>query len=95
MVLYYPGRMQHLVRTAAVPHLGSCSCESLTTTGSSPRPPGSERAILYPWVIVNLSVTLMVGLAWALIATGPETDHTEGKMTMQESFFLKCCYIFT
>ncbi|KAG5262009.1 hypothetical protein AALO_G00291090 [Alosa alosa] len=40
-------------------------------------PPGSEHSVLYPWVIVNLAVTLMVGLAWALISTGPETDHTE------------------
>ncbi|XP_063067816.1 transmembrane protein 237B isoform X2 [Engraulis encrasicolus] len=40
-------------------------------------PPGSERDVLYPWVVVNLAVTLMVGLAWALIATGPETDYTE------------------
>lgn len=47
------------------------------TSNSTLWPPGSEHAILYPWVIVNLAVTLMVGLAWALIATGPETDHTE------------------
>ncbi|KAL2087950.1 hypothetical protein ACEWY4_016778 [Coilia grayii] len=39
--------------------------------------PGSERSTLFPWIVVNLAVTLMVGLAWALIATGPETDYTE------------------
>ena len=43
------------------------------------RPPGSEHTTLYPWIGVNLAVTLMVGLAWALISTGPETDYTEGK----------------
>ncbi|XP_031414383.1 transmembrane protein 237B isoform X2 [Clupea harengus] len=40
-------------------------------------PPGSEHTTLYPWIGVNLAVTLMVGLAWALISTGPETDYTE------------------
>ncbi|XP_051567882.1 transmembrane protein 237B-like isoform X2 [Myxocyprinus asiaticus] len=39
--------------------------------------PGSERTILYPWIIVNLVVSLLVGLAWVLVSTCPDTDHTE------------------
>ncbi len=43
------------------------------------RQPGSERSILYPWIIVNLVVTLLVGLAWVLMSISPDIDHTEGK----------------
>uniref|UniRef100_A0A8C2IDX7 Transmembrane protein 237b n=1 Tax=Cyprinus carpio TaxID=7962 RepID=A0A8C2IDX7_CYPCA len=39
--------------------------------------PGSERSILHPWIIVNLVVTLLVGLAWVLMSTSPDIDHTE------------------
>uniref|UniRef100_A0A673FZV1 Transmembrane protein 237b n=1 Tax=Sinocyclocheilus rhinocerous TaxID=307959 RepID=A0A673FZV1_9TELE len=41
--------------------------------------PGSERSVLHPWIIVNLVVTLLVGVAWVLMSTSPEIDHTEGK----------------
>ncbi|XP_034720816.1 transmembrane protein 237A-like isoform X2 [Etheostoma cragini] len=39
-------------------------------------PRGLEHQILHPWVTVNLVVALLVGLAWAFIATRPETDYT-------------------
>ncbi|XP_046716227.1 transmembrane protein 237B isoform X2 [Silurus meridionalis] len=39
--------------------------------------PGSEHSVLYPWIIVNLVVTLLVGLAWILLSTTPDVDHTE------------------
>ncbi|XP_061697706.1 transmembrane protein 237A isoform X1 [Syngnathoides biaculeatus] len=40
-------------------------------------PPGSEEQILRPWMVVNLVVALLVGLAWAVISTRPGVDHTE------------------
>ncbi|XP_057708211.1 transmembrane protein 237A [Corythoichthys intestinalis] len=40
-------------------------------------PPGSEEQILRPWIVVNLVVSLLVGLAWAVISTRPNLDYTE------------------
>ncbi|XP_019731635.1 transmembrane protein 237A [Hippocampus comes] len=40
-------------------------------------PPGSEEQILRPWIVVNLVVALLVGLAWAIISTRPDIDYTE------------------
>lgn len=31
-----------------------------------------------PWIVVNLVVALLVGLAWAIISTRPDIDYTEG-----------------
>lgn len=45
------------------------------------RLPGSERSILYPWIIVHLVVTLLVGLAWVLVSTSPDVDYMEGKFS--------------
>ncbi|XP_062853825.1 transmembrane protein 237B isoform X2 [Trichomycterus rosablanca] len=39
--------------------------------------PGTERTILHPWIIVQLVVTLLVGLAWVLVSTSPDVDYTE------------------
>ncbi|TKS66736.1 Transmembrane protein 237A [Collichthys lucidus] len=41
-------------------------------------PPGSEEQILRPWIVVNLVVALLVGLAWAVVSTRPDIDYTEG-----------------
>uniref|UniRef100_A0A667WVK0 Transmembrane protein 237a n=1 Tax=Myripristis murdjan TaxID=586833 RepID=A0A667WVK0_9TELE len=47
-------------------------------------PPGSEHQILQPWIVVNLVVALLVGLAWAFVSTRPELDYTEDfLMTME------------
>ncbi|XP_053536651.1 transmembrane protein 237A [Ictalurus punctatus] len=40
-------------------------------------PPGSEHQILQPWIVVNLVVALLVGLAWFFISTRPDMDYTE------------------
>ncbi|XP_054643685.1 transmembrane protein 237A isoform X2 [Dunckerocampus dactyliophorus] len=40
-------------------------------------PPGSEEQILRPWIVVNLVVALLVGVAWAVISTRPDIDYTE------------------
>uniref|UniRef100_A0A3B5QHA1 Transmembrane protein 237a n=1 Tax=Xiphophorus maculatus TaxID=8083 RepID=A0A3B5QHA1_XIPMA len=42
-------------------------------------PPGSEQQILRPWIVVNLVVALLVGVAWAVVSTRPDIDYTEGK----------------
>ncbi|XP_053354985.1 transmembrane protein 237B [Clarias gariepinus] len=42
--------------------------------------PGSERSILYPWIIVHLVVTLLVGLAWVLVSTSPDVDYMEDSL---------------
>uniref|UniRef100_A0A8C1T901 Transmembrane protein 237a n=1 Tax=Cyprinus carpio TaxID=7962 RepID=A0A8C1T901_CYPCA len=41
------------------------------------KPPGSEHQILQPWIVVNLVVALLVGLAWVFVATRPDMDYTE------------------
>ncbi|KAK1166234.1 transmembrane protein 237 isoform X1 [Acipenser oxyrinchus oxyrinchus] len=40
-------------------------------------PSGSEQQILQPWIVVNLVVTLLVGIAWVFLSTRPEMDYTE------------------
>ncbi|KAF7642167.1 hypothetical protein LDENG_00263190, partial [Lucifuga dentata] len=40
-------------------------------------PAGSVHQILRPWIVVNLVVALLVGLAWAVISTRPDVDYTE------------------
>ncbi|MED6236962.1 hypothetical protein ATANTOWER_016836 [Ataeniobius toweri] len=48
------------------------------------RPPGSEQQILRPWIVVNLVVALLVGVAWAVVSTRPDIDYTEEfLMTME------------
>ncbi|KAK5860585.1 hypothetical protein PBY51_022049 [Eleginops maclovinus] len=47
-------------------------------------PPGSEQQILRPWMVVNLVVAMLVGLAWAVVSTRPDIDYTEEfLMTME------------
>ncbi|XP_049449437.1 transmembrane protein 237A-like [Epinephelus fuscoguttatus] len=51
-------------------------------------PPGSEQQILRPWIVVNLVVALLVGLAWAVVSTRPDIDYTEEfLMTMEVEGF--------
>lgn len=50
---------------------------------------GSERSILYPWIIVNLVVTLLVGLAWVLMSISPHVDHTEEFLMSMEMEYPK------
>ncbi|KAK2849914.1 hypothetical protein Q7C36_008697 [Tachysurus vachellii] len=40
-------------------------------------PSGFEHQILQPWIVVNLVVALLVGLAWFFISTRPDMDYTE------------------
>ncbi|TRY58793.1 hypothetical protein DNTS_009769 [Danionella cerebrum] len=47
-------------------------------------PEGSERRVLQPWIVVNLVVTLLVGLAWLLMSSSPDTDHTEEFLMLME-----------
>ncbi|XP_055068136.2 transmembrane protein 237B [Misgurnus anguillicaudatus] len=51
--------------------------------------PGSESSILYPWIIVNLVVTLLVGLAWVLMSSSPDIDHTEEFLMSMEAEYPK------
>ncbi|KAI7807798.1 transmembrane protein 237B [Triplophysa rosa] len=51
--------------------------------------PGSESSIIYPWVIVNLVVTLLVGLAWVLMSSSPDIDHTEEFLMSMEAEYPK------
>ncbi|XP_053733528.1 transmembrane protein 237A-like isoform X2 [Synchiropus splendidus] len=46
-------------------------------------PQGSEQQILQPWIVVNLVVALLVGLAWAVVSTKPDIDYTEGDHCFQ------------
>ncbi|XP_050969234.1 transmembrane protein 237B isoform X2 [Labeo rohita] len=50
---------------------------------------GSERSILHPWIIVNLVVTLLVGLAWVLMSMRPDIDHTEEFLMSMEMEYPK------
>ncbi|XP_078085202.1 transmembrane protein 237-like [Mustelus asterias] len=40
-------------------------------------PSGSEFQILHPWIVVNLVVTILVGLAWVFLSYHPTLDYTE------------------
>ncbi|XP_038643899.1 transmembrane protein 237-like isoform X1 [Scyliorhinus canicula] len=40
-------------------------------------PSGSEFRILHPWIVVNLVVTILVGLAWFFLSYNPMLDYTE------------------
>ncbi|XP_048881897.1 transmembrane protein 237B-like isoform X3 [Brienomyrus brachyistius] len=40
-------------------------------------PTGSEQRFLQNWIVVNLVVAVLVGLAWAFLCTRPELDYTE------------------
>ncbi|XP_056607577.1 transmembrane protein 237B isoform X1 [Triplophysa dalaica] len=51
--------------------------------------PGSESSIIYPWVVVNLVVTLLVGLAWVLMSSSPDIDHTEEFLMSMEAEYPK------
>lgn len=51
--------------------------------------PGSESSIIYPWVTVNLVVTLLVGLAWVLMSSSPDIDHTEEFLISMEAEYPK------
>lgn len=52
---------------------------SRTPSPPPSRPPGSEQQILRPWIVVNLVVALLVGVAWAVVSTRPDMDYTEGR----------------
>ncbi|XP_073502206.1 transmembrane protein 237 [Phyllobates terribilis] len=45
---------------------------------------GTEREILQPWVVVNLVVTLLVGLAWLFLSCRPDLDHSEESIFIPE-----------
>ncbi|XP_061143199.1 transmembrane protein 237A [Syngnathus typhle] len=47
-------------------------------------PRGSEEQILRPWIVVNLVVAVLVGLAWAVISTRPDVDYTEDFLMSME-----------
>ncbi|XP_075464761.1 transmembrane protein 237 isoform X2 [Ascaphus truei] len=40
----------------------------------------TEKQILQPWVVVNLVVSLLVGLAWLFLSCRPDLDHSEESM---------------
>ncbi|KAM9305865.1 transmembrane protein 237 [Gastrophryne carolinensis] len=44
----------------------------------------TEGQILQPWIVVNLVVTLLVGLAWLFLSCRPELDHSEASLFVPE-----------
>ncbi|KAM4626973.1 transmembrane protein 237 isoform 2-T2 [Discoglossus pictus] len=44
----------------------------------------TEKQILQPWVVVNLVVALMVGLAWLFLSCRPDLDHSEESLFIPE-----------
>uniref|UniRef100_A0A8C5PLW5 Transmembrane protein 237 n=1 Tax=Leptobrachium leishanense TaxID=445787 RepID=A0A8C5PLW5_9ANUR len=49
----------------------------------------TEPQILQPWIVVNLVVTLLVGLAWLFLSCRPELDHSEGRLCFCKAVFPK------
>ncbi|XP_053328232.1 transmembrane protein 237 [Spea bombifrons] len=45
---------------------------------------GTEKQILQPWIVVNLVVTLLVGLAWLFLSCHPDLDHSEESIFVPE-----------
>ncbi|XP_040296929.1 transmembrane protein 237 isoform X1 [Bufo bufo] len=44
----------------------------------------TEGQILQPWVVLNLVVTLLVGLAWLFLSCRPDLDHSEESIFIPE-----------
>ncbi|KAG9477478.1 transmembrane protein 237 [Eleutherodactylus coqui] len=44
----------------------------------------TETEILRPWIVVNLVVTLLVGLAWLFLSCRPDVDHSEDSIFLPE-----------
>nr|F6UF99.1 RecName: Full=Transmembrane protein 237 [Xenopus tropicalis] len=44
----------------------------------------TEEQILQPWIVINLVVALLVGLAWLFLSCRPDIDHTEEAMFIPE-----------
>uniref|UniRef100_H3CDQ3 Transmembrane protein 237 n=1 Tax=Tetraodon nigroviridis TaxID=99883 RepID=H3CDQ3_TETNG len=49
---------------------------SLFSANQTLWPPSSEQQVLRPWMVVNLVVALLVGVAWVVVSTRPNTDYT-------------------
>lgn len=80
------GQSDAVVRT----HHSPAAPSSLSTSSyfhfprnPTTRPPGSEQQILRPWIVVNLVVALLVGVAWAVVSTRPHIDYTEGGFSQE------------
>lgn len=57
------------------------------------RATGVEEQILRPWIVVNLVVTLLVGLSWLFLSYRPSMDLSEGtkeknSVGIQQSFII-------
>ncbi|XP_069840969.1 transmembrane protein 237 [Dendropsophus ebraccatus] len=46
----------------------------------------TESQILQPWVVINLVVTLLVGLSWLFLSCRPDLDHSEESMFIPEDY---------
>ncbi|XP_056392168.1 transmembrane protein 237 [Hyla sarda] len=44
----------------------------------------TESQIIQPWVVINLVVTLLVGLAWLFLSCRPDLDHSEESIFVPE-----------
>ncbi|XP_068103460.1 transmembrane protein 237 [Hyperolius riggenbachi] len=44
----------------------------------------TEGQVLQPWIVVNLVVTLLVGLAWLFLSCRPDLDHSEESIFVSE-----------
>ncbi|XP_029112655.1 transmembrane protein 237A-like [Scleropages formosus] len=53
-------------------------------------PEGSEHRFLQPWIVVNLVVALLVGLAWVFVSTRPDLDYTEGSLMAMDLEDFSC-----
>lgn len=42
------------------------------------RAAGNEEQVLQPWILVNLVVTILVGLSWLFLSYRPGMDLSEG-----------------
>ncbi|KAM5153196.1 transmembrane protein 237 [Mantella aurantiaca] len=44
----------------------------------------TEVQVLQPWIVINLVVTLLVGLAWLFLSCRPDMDHSEESIFVPE-----------
>ncbi|KAM8934106.1 transmembrane protein 237 [Pelodytes ibericus] len=44
----------------------------------------TEKQVLQPWIVLNLVVTLLVGLAWLFLSCRPDLDHSEEAIFVAE-----------
>ncbi|XP_078407560.1 transmembrane protein 237-like isoform X1 [Cetorhinus maximus] len=75
--LYFTALILSLSQQMPSDRLNRYRFQIAQSSNSTLWPSGSEFQILHPWIVVNLVVTILVGLAWIFLSYHPMLDYTE------------------